>query len=71
MESIPESISVALVENTGKVSCMTQNFGKRIQLSVTFEINKATILATNYNFLKEYFNQLIKKQAEQIVLTKV
>ncbi len=70
VESIPEQAAVALPENMGVFKYMIQNNEDKILLSVTFELNKPVISALNYPFLKEYYNQIIKKQSEQIVLFK-
>jgi hypothetical protein len=70
VESLPKPISMALPEELGKFKYVIRTSGSKIQLSVTFDINKAIIGAANYDALKEYFNQVIIKEAEQIVVAK-
>ena len=70
VESVPETLLLRLPENLGEFKYITSQKGNIIQLSVNFEINKAIVGPQNYPFLKEYFNQVIKKEAEQIVLSK-
>jgi len=45
--------------------------GNKIQISASFNINKAIQGADTYLALKEFFNLIINKEAEQIVLKKV
>ncbi|MGI9550662.1 MAG: DUF3857 domain-containing protein [Aurantibacter sp.] len=71
VESIPETIVLRLPENLGEFKYIAGQKDNRIQLSINFEVNKAMIGPQNYPFLKEYFNQVITKEAEQIVLAKV
>lgn len=70
VESIPSSEIIKLPDNLGVYKYAVQNTMNGIQLSVTFEINKAVIAAINYPHIKEYYNQIISKGAEQIVLSK-
>jgi Domain of Unknown Function with PDB structure (DUF3857)/Transglutaminase-like superfamily len=71
LESIPEPISVKIPNELGEFKFIPRVTGTNIQLSVTFDIKKATIGAESYLFLKEFYNQVIIKHAEQIVLTKI
>lgn len=70
-ESIPEPILLKIPDDLGSFKFMTNVVGNKIQLMVNFEINKAIIPADKYLFLKQFFNQMITKEAEQIVLTKI
>ncbi len=71
VESIPETILMKLPENLGEFKYMMNQKGDKIQLSANFEVNKAIIGPQNYLILKEYFNQVITKEVEQIVLSKI
>ncbi len=70
VESMPKAVSYSLPDELGKFKYLLSNTGTKIQLSVTFEINRATIQALNYVALKEFFNQVIVKESEQIILVK-
>jgi len=70
VESLPTPTIVKLPNELGEFKYVIQNSANRIQLSVTFEINRAVISALNYSYLKEYYNQIIIKEAEQVVLAK-
>lgn len=71
VESLPKGVVMDMPDGMGRYKYVIKSTGDRIQLSTTFEINKAIIPAFNYKILKEYFNQVITKQAEQIVLSKI
>jgi hypothetical protein len=45
--------------------------GKRIQISFIEEINETLVSSDFYEVLKDFFHQMINKQNEKIVLTKV
>ena len=71
VESLPAPSVIKLPKELGEFKYVAQNNANRIQLSVTFEINEALISALNYPYLKEYYNQIIIKEAEQVVLAKI
>ncbi len=71
LKSQPEPVSMAIPKGIGKFLYKPKVTGNMIQLMVNFEINDAIIGPDNYLFLKEFFNQMIIKESEQIVLTKV
>ena len=77
---IPEGYT--LKTNIAPVSMKTPNMnakfvfntkvvGDMIQLSCTLEIINAVISPDNYQFIKQFYSQVISKDAEKIVLTKV
>ena len=70
VESSPEPILLKLPEELGEFTFIPKINTNKIQLSVTLELKKAVMGAETYLYLKEFFNQMIQKQAEQIVLTK-
>lgn len=70
IESMPKPVSLSLPDKLGKFKYLISNNGSKIQLSITFEISSATISALNYVALKEFFNQVIVKESEQIILVK-
>ncbi|MBP1670321.1 MAG: hypothetical protein H6Q21_2687, partial [Bacteroidetes bacterium] len=44
--------------------------GNFVQVTTSFEINKTLYLETEYKLLKEFYNQVIAKQAEVIMVKK-
>lgn len=67
----PSSVVLSIPNDLGKFSYMSNVNGENIQLMVSFQINRAVVGPDNYLFLKEFFNQMIIKENEQIVLKKV
>ncbi|WP_303318370.1 DUF3857 domain-containing protein [Flavivirga abyssicola] len=71
VESIPESVAFSMPDNLGLFKFNVINKGVSIQLLVDETINQSIILPTYYATLKEYFKQIIEKENEQIVLTRI
>lgn len=71
VESMPAPVSLALPENMGGFKFMISNTGNMLQVMLTSEINEAIIPPGYYSALKEYYNQLVSKQTEKVVLTKI
>jgi len=70
VDQCPKSIKVALPENKGSFIYSFKNLGKSIQLTYKFSIKDVIILPTEYGYLKEFYNQIINKHSEMIVLKK-
>lgn len=70
IESVPESAAFALGENSGMFKYMINNLGGKLQISVEFALNTATMPAHDYGNIKEFFKLMIDKEHEKIVLTK-
>ncbi len=70
LESNPEPIQLRIPDNLGQFNFSTKVIGNKIQLSSSLELNKASMNAESYLFIKEFFNQMISKHKQQIVLTK-
>jgi len=70
VESVPEPVIMKIPNELGFFKCMFQVVNNQIKLTSTFDINKAVISPDNYLFLKQFFNEMISKEAEQIVLIK-
>ncbi|UOB18830.1 DUF3857 domain-containing protein [Abyssalbus ytuae] len=71
VETLPEGSAVMLPDNLGAFKYNIANNGNILQVIVNHEINTAIVLPIYYDILKEYYKQLVLKQTEKIVLTKV
>jgi hypothetical protein len=58
-------------ENLGSFKFMSNLVGNTIQLAITHQINAAIISAQYYSMLKEYYQGMILKESEKIVLKKI
>ncbi|WKN30373.1 transglutaminase domain-containing protein [Porifericola rhodea] len=70
VEELPEAISVVLPENSAHFTYQAKQMGNIIQLVSKLEINKSRFLAQEYTHLREFYNIIVSKQAEQLVLRK-
>lgn len=70
IEEMPKSIAVNLPENGGRFMYMVQQDGNMLQVMSKVNINRAVFYAPEYPYLKEFYNQIIAKHAEQVVLKK-
>jgi hypothetical protein len=70
IESMPKSQVFKLPDNNAKFSYLIQQMGNRIIIRTKFKINKSIFKSDEYKNLRNFYNQLIKKQSEQIVLKK-
>ncbi|MCU0419478.1 MAG: DUF3857 and transglutaminase domain-containing protein [Cyclobacteriaceae bacterium] len=68
VEELPKSKIVALPGNTAKYILNVVNNGNVISVTSSFSINKGVFDQREYANLREFFNQVVSKQAEQIVL---
>lgn len=71
IESLPESKVVVLPDNIGKFAYNISGSGLKVNVVISTEIDVPIVPALYYDYLKEYFKQMIEKQNEQVVLTKV
>lgn len=70
VETLPQSKAIALPDNLGNFKYNITNNGNQIQLLYTQDINQAVIGAEYYQQLKNFFKEIVNKQAEKIVLKK-
>ncbi|HEY4616899.1 MAG TPA: DUF3857 domain-containing protein [Flavobacterium sp.] len=71
VETIPEGLNIAAVDGIGTFRYVIANTGNKVQISMTSEISKAIVLADYYQALKTFFQIMLEKQDEKIVLKKV
>jgi basic membrane lipoprotein Med (substrate-binding protein (PBP1-ABC) superfamily) len=64
-------MNIATPDNIGTYKYIIGATGNKIQISITFDINTAIVPADYYTALKEFFQKIIDKQNEKIVLKKV
>jgi hypothetical protein len=71
VESMPENTNFAMEQGIGSFKYIISNSGNKIQLSVEIAINEAVIPAENYGSLKKFYELLIDKENEKVVLSKI
>jgi hypothetical protein len=68
---LPKPTKIALPDNGGKFSYVIMNEGKNINLTCELSINQTLFPAPNYPELKKFYEIVVAKMAEQVVLKKV
>ncbi|NOS90971.1 MAG: DUF3857 domain-containing protein [Cyclobacteriaceae bacterium] len=70
IDDLPKNKVIALPGNAGKYILNVTSVGNTINITSIFQINKSVMIQTDYPVVKEFYNQVVAKQAEQIVLKK-
>ncbi|MBI3221057.1 MAG: DUF3857 domain-containing protein [Bacteroidetes bacterium] len=70
IDDLPKNKVIALPGNVGKYILNVTPVGNVINITSIFQINRSMIAQTEYANVKEFYNQVVAKQAEQIVLKK-
>ncbi|MCX7551783.1 DUF3858 domain-containing protein [Xanthomarina sp. F2636L] len=71
VESLPENQKVQYNKTEGEFTYLVKENGSMLQLVITLDLNNTLILPANYQEFKKFFELLVSKQAEKIVLKKV
>ena len=70
VESLPANIAIGISNNIGVFRYKIVATPTKLIIVSQLQINEAIITPEYYQELKEFYNQMIKKQTEKIVLTK-
>jgi hypothetical protein len=68
---LPTPIKMDLPEKAGRIIYQVANLNGTITVTCKKSINKEVFLPTEYPYLKEFYNQIIKVEAEPIILNKI
>lgn len=71
VESLPESSVVQFHGNAGEFKYIVNANGNMLQFLVSFDLNQSFILPNEYNDFKQFYQVMIEKQTEKIVLKKI
>ena len=71
VETLPIGLNIAGVDGIGTFKYVIANTGNKVQIIMTSEISKAIVSADYYQALKEFFQKILDKQNEKIILKKV
>ena len=72
INSLPENLAIALPDNIGVFKfVITKKGDTKIQVLSSTKINASIIPSNYYQDLKEFYKQLIEKQTEKVVLTRL
>lgn len=71
LTSKPENMNMALVNKMGSFKYQIIENGSSLQVMVDLKMNKSVISANHYADLKELFKNVVEKQTEKLVLSKI
>jgi len=71
VEKLPENVRMALPDNAATFLMQCTAMENAVQVIFRLNINKPVFLQTEYLDLKAFFDQLVKKQSEMIIIKKV
>ena len=71
VDDLPKPVNIALPDNAGKFQFVAQQVGNKLSITNIYTINKAIFLPDEYPALKKFYNTIVSKHAEQIVLKKM
>ena len=71
VDEMPEPIALNLLDNKAYYTYTVAQEGNRIQILVKLNVKNTMFLPHEYTYLKDFFNQIISKEEEQIVLKKI
>ncbi|MEO1450064.1 MAG: transglutaminase, partial [Bacteroidota bacterium] len=68
IESLPEATRFVLPDGAGSYTYQVQALGGTVQILSDLKLNKATFAVHEYDALRAFYDMMIKKQGEQIVI---
>jgi len=71
VETLPKSTQLNMENNIGGFKFIVNASGNKIQLMITHQINVSIVSSEYYSMLKDYYQGMITKETEKIVLKKV
>ncbi len=74
IEQMPEQVSLSLPENGGKFTFLVSKLAgtsRMLQINSTIQINQVHFEPEEYGTIKKFFDLIIEKQQEQLVLKKI
>jgi hypothetical protein len=71
VSSLPESSKASLGDGMGSYTYLIQETPGIVQLSVVFELKSPIILSDDYGYVKGMFSEIISKESEKLVLSKI
>ncbi len=70
VEDLPQKVVFALPDNAGRFTYLVVANGNQVQVTSRIAINKTLFLPDEYPTLRAFFDKIVAKHAEQVVLKK-
>ncbi|MFV8344271.1 transglutaminase domain-containing protein [Flavobacterium sp. XS2P39] len=71
VETLPAPALLSMEDNLGSFKFITSSSGNTVQMSIMHQMNTPIISSEYYSMLKEFYQKMIEKQNEKIILTKI
>jgi len=71
LEQLPKNVKMTMKDNAASIQMISSFTDNNIQVLFKCFINKPTFQVTDYLELKAFFDELVKKQSEMIILKKI
>ncbi|WP_299434543.1 DUF3857 domain-containing protein [uncultured Maribacter sp.] len=71
IESVPESCNIVIGDDIGQYILLIAKTSDGLQIKSELKVNQAIIFATHYKGLKDFYNAMVEKQTEKVVLSKI
>lgn len=71
VDSLPQNAKSKFNETDGDFTYFVRQNGNMLQLTMSINLNKTLVLPTEYEAFKRFYQMVIDKQSDKVVLTKV
>lgn len=71
IDQLPKNTKMVLPENTGSFQMLSSLNDNKVQVLFKLNINKPVFIQSEYQNLKTFFDELVKKQSEMLIIKKV
>lgn len=71
VKSMPEAVKANLANNMGSYTYLVKEMPGMIQLAVSLDINTPVVIPQDYEFIKAMFSQIVEKEKEKVVFSKI
>lgn len=70
VSEVPSPLKMLLPDDAGSILYQVKSLGNKISIVYNYNINKPNFSQEEYQYLREFYSQIIAKQSEPIIFTK-
>jgi len=71
VESLPESAMVKMNEDGANFKYIISQSANFLRIETSIDLNKSIYASSDYEYLKNFFDEIVSKHSEAIVLSKI
>ena len=71
IETLPESVKYQFNISDGEFTYLARQNGNMLQFTISLDLNKTLVLPSDYEQYKKFYQLMIEKQTEKVVLKKI